>query len=183
MSQPASTRILAISCAENAPRLSLLPRQRTRCNKIVLGHHFDDVIETILMGMLYGAKIETMMPKLHSQHFEGMELIRPLSCRKQLRLSRPEIPTIFISSSAPAVSLRTVRPAEAAAAPSVTRDERAFIAHFPRDQPFIESNIFNSVQNVNLRTIIGYHKDSLRPTASSMITTNVRKTKGGFHLF
>ena len=48
------------------------------CNKIALGHHFDDVIETILMGMLYGAQIQTMMPKLHSTNFEGMELIRPL---------------------------------------------------------------------------------------------------------
>ena len=48
------------------------------CNKIALGHHYDDVIETILMGMLYGAQIQKMMPKLHSTNFEGMELIRPL---------------------------------------------------------------------------------------------------------
>ena len=48
------------------------------CNKIALGHHYDDVIETILMGMLYGAQMQTMMPKLHSTNFEGMELIRPL---------------------------------------------------------------------------------------------------------
>ena len=48
------------------------------CNKIALGHHFDDVIETIVMGMLYGSQVQTMMPKLHSEHFEGMELIRPL---------------------------------------------------------------------------------------------------------
>lgn len=48
------------------------------CNKIALGHHYDDVIETILMGMLYGAQIQTMMPKLHSLNFEGMELIRPM---------------------------------------------------------------------------------------------------------
>ncbi len=48
------------------------------CNKIALGHHYDDVIETILMGMLYGAQIQTMMPKLHSTNFEGMELIRPM---------------------------------------------------------------------------------------------------------
>lgn len=52
--------------------------QQLGCNKITLGHHYDDVIETILMGMLYGAQVQTMMPKLHSIHFEGMELIRPL---------------------------------------------------------------------------------------------------------
>ena len=52
--------------------------QESGCNKIALGHHYDDVIETILMGMLYGAQIQTMMPKLHSTNFEGMELIRPL---------------------------------------------------------------------------------------------------------
>ena len=53
------------------------------CNKIALGHHFDDVIETILMGMLYGAQIQTMMPKLHSTNFEGMELIRPMYLVKE----------------------------------------------------------------------------------------------------
>ena len=48
------------------------------CNKIALGHHFDDVIETILMSMLYGGEVKTMMPKLHSTNFEGLELIRPM---------------------------------------------------------------------------------------------------------
>ena len=52
--------------------------QELGCNKIALGHHFDDVVETILMGMLYGAQMQTMMPKLHSENFEGLELIRPL---------------------------------------------------------------------------------------------------------
>ena len=54
--------------------------QELGCNKIALGHHYDDVIETILMGMLYGAQVQTMMPKLHSTNFPGMELIRPLYC-------------------------------------------------------------------------------------------------------
>ena len=67
-----------LSLCENAPRPSVPFAQQLGCNKIALGHHYDDVIETILMGMLYGAQVQTMMPKLHSIHFEGMELIRPL---------------------------------------------------------------------------------------------------------
>ena len=57
--------------------------QEIGCNKIALGHHFDDVIETILLSMIYGAEIKTMMPKLHSTNFEGMELIRPLYCIRE----------------------------------------------------------------------------------------------------
>ncbi len=67
--------IFAHGCAEG---ICTVKARELGCNKIALGHHFDDVIETIVMGMLYGAQIQTMMPKLHSTNFEGMELIRPL---------------------------------------------------------------------------------------------------------
>ena len=60
------------------------------CNKIALGHHYDDVIETILMGMLYGAQVQTMMPKLHSTNFEGMQLIRPMYLIREAPSSFPE---------------------------------------------------------------------------------------------
>lgn len=73
------------------------------CNKIALGHHYDDVIETILMGMLYGAQVQTMMPKLHSTNFEGMELIRPMYLIRRMTLSTGEIITICILSSVPAI--------------------------------------------------------------------------------
>ena len=63
---------------QNEKRVSYNFAKELGCNKIALGHHYDDVIETILMGMLYVAQIQTMMPKLHSTNFEGMELIRPL---------------------------------------------------------------------------------------------------------
>ena len=83
--------------------------QQLGCNKIALGHHYDDVIETILMGMLYGAQVQTMMPKLHSIHFEGMELIRPLYLVREDDIKRGEITTACISSSVPA-SLPTPAP-------------------------------------------------------------------------
>ena len=129
------------------------------CNKIALGHHFDDVIETILMGMLYGAKIETMMPKLHSQHFEGMELIRPLYLVKEadIKAWRDSNDLHFIQCAC----RFTENCATCGGGRGSKRDEmKELIAHFRETSPFIESNIFNSVQNVNLRTIIGYHKDN-----------------------
>ena len=68
------------------------------CNKIALGHHYDDVIETILMGMLYGAQIQTMMPKLHSLNFEGMELISPMYLIREddIKAWRDEHELIFL---------------------------------------------------------------------------------------
>lgn len=129
------------------------------CNKIALGHHYDDVIETILMGMLYGAKIETMMPKLHSQHFEGMELIRPLYLVKEadIKAWRDSNDLHFIQCAC----RFTENCATCGGGRGSKRDEmKELIAHFRETSPFIESNIFNSVQNVNLRTIIGYHKDN-----------------------
>ena len=128
------------------------------CNKIALGHHFDDVIETILMGMLYGAKIETMMPKLHSQNFEGMELIRPLYLVKEadIKAWRDSNDLHFIQCACRFTENCT----SCGGGRGSKRDEmKELIAQFRKISPFIESNIFNSVQNVNLRTIIGYHKD------------------------
>ena len=68
-------KITVLSVCKNASGTSLCKGKELGCNKIALGHHYDDVIETILMGMLYGAQVQTMMPKLHSTNFEGMELI------------------------------------------------------------------------------------------------------------
>lgn len=85
--------------------------QQLGCNKIALGHHYDDVIETILMGMLYGAQVQTMMPKLHSIHFEGMELIRRCIWCARMISRRGEIITVCISSSVPASLPIPARPA------------------------------------------------------------------------
>ena len=132
--------------------------QKLGCNKIALGHHFDDVIETILMGMLYGSQTQTMMPKLHSANFPGMELIRPLylmreadiihwaqyndlhflQCACKMTKEHPERETL-----------------------SKRKEIKALIAKLKVSNPGVEKNIFNSVCNVNLRTIISYHEGNV----------------------
>ena len=128
------------------------------CNKIALGHHYDDVLETILMGMLYGGKIETMMPKLHSTNFEGMELIRPMYMVREADIKswRNYNDLHFIQCAC--------RFTEDCASDTGTqhskRDEMTeLIRQFRATSDVIEHNIFRSVHNVNLKTIIGYHKD------------------------
>ena len=128
------------------------------CNKMALGHHFDDVIETILMGMLYSGKIETMMPKLHSQNFEGMELIRPMYLIKEdaVKAWRDYNGLQFIQCAC----RFTENCVSCGGGRGSKRDEmKELIAHFRKESDVIEKNIFKSVHNINLKTVIGYHKD------------------------
>ena len=130
------------------------------CNKIALGHHFDDVIETILMGMFYGGKVETMMPKLHSQNFEGMELIRPMYLIKEddIIAWRDYNQLNFIQCAC----RFTENCVSCGGGRGSKRDEmKELIREFRKQGDIIEKNIFRSVHNVNLRTIIGYHKDDM----------------------
>lgn len=134
--------------------------QELGCNKIALGHHYDDVIETILMGMLYGGQVQTMMPKLHSTNFEGMELIRPLYLIREddIKHWRDYNDLRFIQCACHFTDTCTTCDPNGR-----TVSKRMEIKNLIRDlkkiNPFIESNIFKSVENVNLNTVIAYKKD------------------------
>ncbi len=132
------------------------------CNKIALGHHFDDVIETILMGMLYGAQVQTMMPKLHSSNFEGMELIRPLYMVKEADiLSWKQYNDLqFIQCACRFTENCTM--CDNGGGGSKRQEIKALIKSLRAVNSNIDNNIFRSVENVNLDTIISYHKGEER---------------------
>jgi tRNA 2-thiocytidine biosynthesis protein TtcA len=126
------------------------------CNKIALGHHFDDVIETTLMSMLYGAEIKTMMPKLHSTNYEGMELIRPLYKVKEADIInwKNYNKLEFIQCAC----RFTEYCAADAHSDSKRLEMKELVKKFRDINPQIDNNIFKSIHNVNLNTIIGYNK-------------------------
>ena len=134
--------------------------QELGCNKIALGHHYDDVIETILMGMLYGAQVQTMMPKLHSTNFEGMELIRPLYLVREddIKKWRDYNDLHFIQCACKFTDTCTTCGGENA---SKRVEVKSLIRQLKETNPFVESNIFKSVENVNLSTIVAYKKDGV----------------------
>ncbi len=130
--------------------------QELGCNKIALGHHYDDVIETILMGMLYGGQIQTMMPKLHSIHFEGMQLIRPLYLiREKDIIHWAEYNDLHFLSCACRFTEKTA----AAEMDSKRSEVKQLIAKLAEKDPIVESNIFRSVENVNLDTVIAWKQN------------------------
>ena len=133
------------------------------CNKIALGHHYDDVIETILMGMLHGAQIQTMMPKLHSTNFEGMELIRPLYLVRESDICawRDYNDLHFLQCACHFTETCTTCHEDGTTS-SKRLETKKLIAELKKDNPFIESNIFKSVENVNLDTVIAYKKNGER---------------------
>ena len=128
------------------------------CNKIALGHHFDDVIETILMGMLYGGQIQTMMPKLHSIHFEGMELIRPLYYVREADIISWRD---YNNLSFLACACRITERGGGEMMDSKRGEVKRLIRKLAEDNEFVEKNIFRSVENVNLATIISYKDEGV----------------------
>jgi len=131
------------------------------CNKIALGHHFDDVIETILMSILYSGQIKTMMPKLHSTNFKGMELIRPLYLVKEEDIIawKRHHDLQFIQC---ACRLTENCMLGDSGGGSKRQEMKALIKKFRQTNPNIEMNIFRSVHNVNLNTVIGYTKGNVK---------------------
>lgn len=135
--------------------------QKLGCNKIALGHHFDDVIETILMGMLYGGQVQTMMPKLHSTNHPGMELIRPLyMVREQDIIAWSRYNDIHFIKCACRFDDKCDINGDSAKV-SKRKEIKELIKELQKKNPYIEMNIFNSVQNVNLNTLISYHNREL----------------------
>lgn len=133
------------------------------CNKIALGHHYDDVIETILMGMLYGAQVQTMMPKLHSTNFEGMELIRPMYLVREADICKwRDYNGLHFLQCACHFTETCSTCHEDGTTSSKRLETKKLIAELKKDNPFVEGNIFKSVENVNLSTIIAYKKDGVR---------------------
>lgn len=120
------------------------------CNKIALGHHFSDVIETTLMAMLYGAQLQGMMPKLHSKNFPGMELIRPLyMVHEEAIIAWRDYHELTFLQCACALT-------EKIHAEDISTSKRAYtkelIKRLKKENPLIESNIFNSIHNVHADT-------------------------------
>lgn len=132
------------------------------CNKIALGHHYDDVIETILMGMLYGAQIQSMMPKLHSTNFEGMELIRPLYYIREddIKAWRDYNGLHFIQCACKFTDTCTT--CNNGQNHSKRQETKELIRKLKENNPDVEKCIFRSVENVHIDTVIAYKEKGVR---------------------
>ena len=126
------------------------------CNKIALGHHFDDVIETILLSMFYGAEIKTMMPKLHSENFEGLELIRPLYfVHEESIVSWARSNGLTFLNCACRFTEENYEKVET---DSKRLEMKRLIKKLKEDNPNIDYNIYKALDNVNLDCVVGYKK-------------------------
>lgn len=135
--------------------------QELGCNKISLGHHFNDVIETTLLSMFYGSEIKTMLPKLHSENFSGLELIRPLYLvrEKDVLAWRDYNNLEFLNCACNFTELISSVEKENI---SKRKEIKKLIASLKEVNPNIDNNIFNSINNINLNTVLGYKKDGVK---------------------
>ena len=144
------------------------------CNKIALGHHYDDVIETILMGMLYGAQVQTMMPKLHSTNFEGMELIRPLYLIREADIIHWANYNDLHFIQCACRFTEHCASCGGTEKGSKRAEIKELIHELAKKDPVIEYNIFRSVENVNLNTVIGYKQDGVRHNFLDTYDENIK---------
>ncbi len=130
------------------------------CNKIALGHHMDDMVETALMSMIYGAEVKTMMPKLRSENYEGMELIRPLYAVREhdIKLWQKNTGLSFLKSGCPL--------SESGCGGSKRQEIKELVEVIRRQTPDADKQIFRSLHNVNLGMIPAYRWSDRRPTVS-----------------
>lgn len=135
--------------------------QELGCNKISLGHHFNDVIETTLLSMFYGSEIKTMLPKLHSENFPGLELIRPLYLvhENDVLAWRDYNNLEFLNCACKFTELTSDIEKENI---SKRKEIKKLIASLKEVNPNIDNNIFNSINNINLNTVLGYKKDGIK---------------------
>lgn len=127
------------------------------CNKIALGHHFDDVIETTLLSMFYGTEIKTMMPKLHSDNFEGLELIRPLYLIKESAVLawKKYNELTFINCACRFTENCSI----VDDGTSKRKEMKNLVNNLRKTNPSIDNNIFTSMNNINLNCVLGTKKD------------------------
>lgn len=132
------------------------------CNKIALGHHFSDVIETTLLGMFYGSQLQSMPPKLHSTNFQGMELIRPMYCihEDSILAWKRYNDLEFIQCACRFTEKYTM--SEDGIGDSKRQEIKMLIKRLKRDNPNIEKSIFNSIHSVCLDTMVGYKSDGIK---------------------
>lgn len=127
------------------------------CNKIALGHHFDDVIETVLLNVFYGAELKSMMPKLHSTNFKGMELIRPMYLIKEKDIiAWANYNNLKFLNCACRFTENVHNKEEE----SKRKEIKNLILQLKKNNPSIDHNIFKSVENINLNTVIAYKKNN-----------------------
>lgn len=130
--------------------------QELGCNKIALGHHFDDVIETTLLSMFYGAEIKTMMPKLHSENFPGLELIRPLYLVKEEDIKAwANSNSLTFLNCACRFTERVTNHEEV----SKRKEVKEFIRKMKETNPNVDYNIYKALDNVNLNCVLGMKKN------------------------
>ena len=129
--------------------------QELGCNKIALGHHFDDVIETSLLSIFYGSEIKTMMPKLHSDNFKGIQLIRPLYLVKEASIIswKNYNNLTFINCACKFTEEASIDESK-----SKRKEIKELIKQLREKHKNIDNNIFKALDNINLNCVLGTKK-------------------------